>query len=102
MDITFDRNLNLINIERDGYTIFDYISDIGGLQGILFSTFAIFLGFFNYNIFDNFMLKRLYQIKKKDCNSKVYNSADDQSETLTFTVFSGVFDAICDSLPSCL
>jgi len=31
MDVTFERNLNLLTITREGYTILDYISDIGGI-----------------------------------------------------------------------
>jgi len=31
MDVTFERNMDLIIIARDGYTILDWISDIGGI-----------------------------------------------------------------------
>ena len=31
MDVTFERNLDLIVITRDGYTLLDWISDIGGI-----------------------------------------------------------------------
>ena len=31
MDITFERDLNLQEVARDGYTILDWISDIGGI-----------------------------------------------------------------------
>ena len=31
MDITFERNLDLNQISRDGYTILDWVSDIGGI-----------------------------------------------------------------------
>ena len=31
VDITFERNLNLQRTARDGYTILDWFSDIGGI-----------------------------------------------------------------------
>ena len=56
MDITFERDLNLTVVTRDGYTILDWISDIGGIQGILISAIAIMISYWNYNYFDNFMV----------------------------------------------
>ena len=31
IDITIEKNLNQIVIARDGYKIFDFISDVGGM-----------------------------------------------------------------------
>lgn len=62
MDITFEMDLNLKVVARDGYTILDWISDIGGIQGILISAIAIIIGYWNYNFFDNFMVSKLYRI----------------------------------------
>ena len=49
-------NLSEIVVARDGYKILDYISDIGGIQGMLISAFALLLGIWNYNNLDNFLL----------------------------------------------
>lgn len=102
MDITYERNKDLINVSRDGYTILDWISDIGGIQGILISAIAIILGYWNYNYFDNYMVQKLYMIAKSDAEGKVYSSDEDRLQGLNISMFSGLFDAICDTLPSCL
>ena len=47
---------------RNGYTILDLMSDIGGMQWILLSFFAILMGVFNFNHFDNYLASRLYKI----------------------------------------
>lgn len=56
VDITFERNLNLLRTARDGYTILDWFSDIGGIQGILISFAAILLGIWNYQYLENYMV----------------------------------------------
>ena len=63
-DVTFERNMDLTVISRDGYTVLDYISDIGGIQGILISFIAIILSLWNYNYLDNYMVSMLYKIDK--------------------------------------
>ena len=65
-DITIEMNLNQKVIARDGYTILDYISDIGGMQGMLISLIAWFVTIWNYNMFDNHMVTRLFKIEKTD------------------------------------
>jgi len=56
MDITFERDLNLRRVQREGYTVLDWISDIGGVQGILTSAVAIFLSYWNFNLIENHMV----------------------------------------------
>ena len=55
---------------RDGYTLLDFFSDIGGIQGILVSAAAIFLGMWNYNNFDNFLVSKLYKMETEDGSGK--------------------------------
>ena len=64
MDITVEMNLDEFVIARDGYTFLDYLSDIGGMQGLLISGVAYFLAFWNHNYFDNYMVTRLFKIEK--------------------------------------
>ena len=42
-------NLDQKMIARAGYTFVDYLSDIGGLQGLLFSIVGYFIAAWNYN-----------------------------------------------------
>ena len=62
MDIQVEMNMNVLMIARDGYTILDYFSDIGGIQGILVSGSAIILTVWNYNNFDNYLVSKLYRL----------------------------------------
>ena len=62
MDITFERNLDLLVIARAGYTVLDLISDIGGILGILMSAAGTFLFAWGYNSFDNYMVTKLYRV----------------------------------------
>ena len=48
-------------IERDGYTILDILSDVGGLQGILISIIYYALGILNFNYLDNYLASKLYK-----------------------------------------
>ena len=59
-------NLSERVVARDGYKILDFISDIGGMQGMLISAFAIPLMILNYNNLDNFLLSRLYRLGKTE------------------------------------
>jgi len=82
MSVSFERNLNLTVVARDGYTILDWISDIGGIQGILISAVAIIVSFWNYNWLDNTLVSRLYRIEKQDASHKVYSCIEDRTESV--------------------
>ena len=49
LDITIEMNLDQSVISREGYTSLDLISDIGGMQGLLFSLFGFLIAAWNYN-----------------------------------------------------
>ena len=48
-------------IERNGYTLLDLLSDVGGLQGILISGISLTLSLANYNHLDNFLVFKLFR-----------------------------------------
>ena len=62
--ISIDMDLNMIHIERKLYTVFDMLSDVGGLLGILTTIAAFLNSIWNYQAFDNFMVSRLFKIKR--------------------------------------
>lgn len=68
MDITVEMDLDLNILARENYTVLDLLSDIGGIQGILMSGFAMVLGVFNYGHFSTYMASRLFKIKKEDAD----------------------------------
>lgn len=53
-------SLNLNVVERDGYTILDLLSDVGGLEVILISGISLLLRALNHNFLDNFLISQLY------------------------------------------
>ena len=63
LDIQIEMNLNQLQIARDGYTLLDFFSDIGGILGIFVSASAIFLTIWNYNNFDNYLVSKLYRVE---------------------------------------
>ena len=65
LDITIEMNLNQLVIARDGYTALDFISDIGGMQGMLIAGAAFLLSIWNYKQLDNFLVGKLYRLSSK-------------------------------------
>ena len=61
-DLTIEMNMNLKMVARDGYTILDFLSDIGGILGLLISGITYILVFWNYNYFENFLVTRLFKL----------------------------------------
>ena len=58
-------NLNQRVVTRNGYTIADVLSDLGGLQRVIMSFGGILAAFLNFNNFENYMSSRLYKIPDK-------------------------------------
>ena len=71
-DITIEMNLNQHLVTRSGYTALDLVSDVGGIQGIALSSMALFLVFWNYNQFDNYLVTRLYKIDSSETDHHSY------------------------------
>ena len=64
--LSFEVDLDLTVIQRIGYTILDILSDIGGIEALLFSLFNIILGFWNYNNLDNHLINKFFKLKDKN------------------------------------
>ena len=103
VDVTVEMDLNLIKTSRDIYTFLDWVSDIGGIQGMLLGLIAFFLSVcWNHNSFDNYMATRLYKMEKPDTDKKVHSSYEDRSVFMRPGIISNQRDAICDRLPGFL
>lgn len=61
-DLTIEMNMNLELIQRNGYTVLDLLSDIGGILEIMTIVISYFLAFWNYNYFENFLVTRLFKL----------------------------------------
>ena len=62
MEIIVQRNLDLTVIQRDGYTIMDYLSDIGGISNIIYNFFFIFLSLWNYKYIEDHLVSNLFRL----------------------------------------
>ena len=63
MDIQFEMNLDKVTMARTGYTFLDVLSDVGGINGLFISFFAVIVGFMNYNHFENYLVSRLFMVR---------------------------------------
>ena len=62
MALAFEINLDLLFVNRDGYTAIDVLSDIGGMESIFISGITIFLSLWNYKHFDSYMASQMYKV----------------------------------------
>lgn len=60
MQITFEFDLNLYRVDRDVYSILDWIGDIGGLREGLVIILAGIFGLVKFHPFQHFMIEHLY------------------------------------------
>ena len=65
-DVTVEMNLDQVVIARQGYTVLDFFSDIGGMQSILMSGAAFFIYAWTYNNLDDYMVTKLYRVAQKN------------------------------------
>ena len=56
VSVTIEMDLSLITYERNVFTLFDMLSDIGGLSGILMTLFGVLTAMMNLKTFDNMMV----------------------------------------------
>ena len=63
LSISIEMDLNRVDYSRSRYTMFDLLSDVGGLSGMFVSIFAVFMAVWNFNQLDNFLVSRLFKAK---------------------------------------
>ena len=59
-------NLDLVVTARNGYNFLDWLSDVGGIQGMIISFLAVGLGILNFNYFENSIVERMFRVKAPD------------------------------------
>ena len=64
--MSFEMNLNQTVVTRNGYTILDVLSDMGGFQRVLFSFFALVSSILNFSHFDSYLASKLYKLDDGD------------------------------------
>ena len=60
--VTIECDLNRLDLSRSRYTLFDLLADVGGLQGMFASIFAVMVTIWNYNALDNYMVTKLFKM----------------------------------------
>ena len=58
-------NMDQTLIQRNGYTLLDILSDVGGIQGILISGASFILSVLNYKNLDNYLVSKLFKSDSK-------------------------------------
>ena len=101
MEISIERNLDLKVVSREGYTILDFLSDLGGMQGLIYSVLAMMLGFWNYNYLEDFLVSRLYRLEKTSVNKVPASSFFKNSEFMIPLKLDNPKTYIRESLPTC-
>ena len=86
MQVTFEFDLTLYRIDREVYSLFDLIGDLGGLAEGLFIILAIILGSLTFNNFDHFLIEHLYG--KHDENKKLVPLKNDNTRLCRQKCFS--------------
>ena len=64
--VTVEMDLNTMEVQRTRYTVFDLLSDVGGLSGMFGSVFAILMSAWNYKALDTRLISDLYKAKPND------------------------------------
>ena len=94
MLLSFEMDLDQDVINRVGYNVIDMFSDVGGIQSILMTSFALVLTVFNYNYFDSYMAQRLYKLEKEKLISE-----DDEPELFKPSKIGNTKEFFIDAIP---
>ena len=60
MNISFELSLDLLIVLRDGYTIIDIISDLGGINAVCMVVFPMIINLFKGQSLDKYLVSKLY------------------------------------------
>ena len=99
MSISFEMNLDKLVIVRKCYGFLDLLSDLGGMIGILMSSFAIAVKIINYNNFDNYMTSRLFKVAKAEAKTTKYKNYFEISNFIDYTKYHNFLEYFISKLP---
>ena len=69
-------NLDQRVVTRVGYTVLDVLSDLGGIQRVLFTFFNIVTAIFNFRHFETYLASRLYKVGALANESTYFKSSE--------------------------
>ena len=71
-------SLDRKRIQRNVFSLLDWIGEVGGLLEALFVLFSVLITIYNYKAFENYMVQNLYSKRKADV--KTSNQREDDFE----------------------
>ena len=95
LQVTFEFDLTLYRVDRDVYSILDWIGDVGGLNEGLYLFFKMILVFFQFNDFQHFLIEKLYTKPPEE-------SGSDSASHLSVSKTSLLRQKINACIPRCL
>ena len=66
IQISYEVNFDQKVISRQGYTLLDVLSGVGGIQSVLYAAFSVILSYFNFNNFSSHLASRFYKFSKNN------------------------------------
>ena len=99
--VRMEMNSDLIRIERSVYTVFDLLSDIGGITSILLSVFIVIDHLWSFASLENYIVQRLYKITKKQEDQEEGSSYFRRSSYFLPSLFPYFGDLLWSLKPSC-
>ena len=75
MSISYEMSLDLLRSEREVYSLFDWVGDLGGLHDGLHLVILGILAVTNYNFYSSYMISQLFTITKKPSSDNTVNKA---------------------------
>ena len=63
--INFEINADKVFLKREIYMTLDFLSDVGGIQGLFISLFAVVTTLFNRDYFEENLVSQLYTYRSR-------------------------------------
>ena len=76
VEVTFEMELDRIEISRSRFTGLDLLAQFGGFMGIFRWIFTTFMAAWNTNALDNFMVTKLYKVRSSADEDKSEHQND--------------------------
>jgi hypothetical protein len=100
LSITVEVDFDVITYEREVYTSLQLLSDIGGLSGILMTIAAALMVLWNYQSFDNYLVSRLFRIRKPEEEVAKRSNYFNQSQYITLSKYPKFGELVRKCCPS--
>ena len=82
--ITFEFDLNLYKIDRDPYSLLDWLGDVGGFQSAVILLLGMIFSLFNYHTFEDHMVTQLYRAETALDKISAKSEITDKNESMIY------------------